>query len=215
LVLVVVGLAAGLWYSQTIATTGTKTTPTGAPKVNPERALVYWLLMQKTRNYEPVGDPIPSAGDVPYKKDWAFQFNVQPSEPGALYLLNVGRGKDGSETYNILYPIPADGKINPNLAADQTAQTMWLQFMDKTPVERFWIIWSTKSLPDVNAVFGSAAESDGVITNPDQISRIQSYINQYDRSKLNIEIDKSKQQTSVKGHGEIVVALLELSHADK
>lgn len=217
--LVVVGLVAGLWYRQTIATTSeansSKTGTTVAPKVDPERALVYWLLMKKINNKQAVGDPIPSAGDVQYQKDWAFQFNVQPTEPGALYLLNVGRSKDGSEKYNILYPIPVQGKINPNLAADQTAQTTWLQFMDESPVEKFWIIWSTKSLPDVNAVFGSAAETRGVITNADQIARIRSYINKYDRSKLNVEMDKSKQQTSIKGQGEILVALLELTHADK
>ena len=217
--LAVIGLVAGLWYRQTIATTSNTNSLTNAstimPKVNPERALVYWLLMQKTQNNRAIGEPIPSAGDVQYEKGWAFQFNVQPTEAGALYLLNVGRAKDGSEKYNILYPIPAEGKINPNLAADQTAQTTWLQFMDESPVEKFWIIWSTKSLPDVNAVFGSAAKNGGVISNADQLARIRSYINQYDRSKLNVEMDKSKQQTSIKGQGEILVALLELTHANK
>lgn len=218
-ILAVVGLVAGLWYRKTIATTSNANNSNNSaivsPKVNPERALVYWLLMQRVHNDKAIGEPIPSAGDVKYQKDWALQFNLQPTEPGALYLLNVGRAKDGSEKFNILYPIPAQGKINPNLAADQTAQTSWLQFMDESPEEKFWIIWSTKSLPDVNAVFGSAAENRGVITNPDQIARIRSYINLYDRSKLNIEMDKAKQQTSIKGHGEIVVALLELTHADK
>ena len=217
--LALVGLVAGLWYRHTIATTsdvtGPTNSPTVTPRVNPERALVYWFLMQKTHNNKAIGEPIPSAGDVQYQKDWSFQFNVQPNEAGALYLLNVGRAKDGSEKYNILYPIPARGKINPNLAADQTAQTSWLQFMDESPVEKLWIIWSTKSLPDVNAVFGSAAENRGVISNAAQIARIKSYINQYDRSKLNVEMDKAKQQTSIKGQGEILVALLELTHADK
>lgn len=212
-VLVVVSLVSVLWYRQTIATTSeVKPTEPVAAKVEPERALVYWLLMKKN---EAVGDPIPSAGDVPYKKDWVLQFNVQPNEPGALYLLNVARGKDGSDKYNILYPIPAGGKINPNLVADQTAQTAWLQFMDESSDEKFWIIWSTKSLPDVNAIFGTAAENNGVISNADQVKRIKSYIDRYDPSKLNIEMDKAKQQTSVKGHGEILVTLLELKHADK
>jgi len=217
--LAVVGLVAGLRYVKTIATTtdanNVNKGPIVAPKVNPERALVYWLLVQKTQHNKATGEPLASAGDIQYQKDWAFQFNVQPTAAGALYLLNVGRSKDGSEKYNILYPIPSEGKINPNLAADQTAQTSWLQFMDESPSEKFWIIWSTKSLPDVNAVFGSAAENGGVITNANQIARIQSYINQYDRSKLNVEMDKSKQQTSIKGQGDILVALLELTHADK
>ena len=219
LMLAVIGLVAGFWYRQTIATTSNPSSSnvvaSPVPKVNPERALVYWLLMQKTHDSKAVGEPIPSAGDVQYRKDWMFQFNVQPTEPGALYFLNVVRAKDGSEKFNILYPLPAAGKINPNLAADQTAQTAWLQFMDESPVEKFWIIWSTRSLPDVNAVFGSAAANGGVITNADQIAIIRSYINQYDRSKLNLEMDKSKQQTSLKGQGEILVASLELTRAAK
>jgi serine/threonine protein kinase len=218
-VLPVIGLLAGLWYRQTIATTSevnsSKNAETVVPEVNPERTLVYWLLMQKTRNNTPVGNPIPSGGDVQYEKDWKLQLNMQSTESGSLYLLNVGRGKDGAEKYNILYPIPADGKINPNLVANQTAQTIWLQFMDESAVERIWIIWSTKSLPDLNAVFGSAAENGGVITNAVQIERVQSYINQYDRSKLGVEIDKSKQLATIKGHGEILVGLLELSPAGK
>lgn len=217
--LAVVGLVAGLQYVKTIATTSDANNvnngPIVTPKVNPERVLVYWLLMQKTQHNKAIGEPLVSAGDIQYQKDWAFQFNVQPTAAGALYLLNVGRSKDGSEKYNILYPILSEGKINPNLAADQTAQTSWLQFMDESPSEKFWIIWSTKSLADVNAVFGTAAENGGVITNANHIARIRSYINQYDRSKLNVEMDKSKQQTSIKGQGDIIVALLELTHAAK
>jgi len=219
MMLAVVGLIAGLRHIKTIMTTSDANKVNNgqivAPKVNPERALVYWLLLQKTQHNKAIGEPLVSAGDIQYQKDWALQFNVQPTAAGALYLLNVGRSKDGSEKYNILYPIPSNGKINPNLAADQTAQTSWLQFMDESLSEKFWIIWSTKSLPDVNAVFGSAAENGGVIANANQIAQIRSYINQYDRSKLNIEMDKSKRQTSIKGQGDILVALLELTHTDK
>jgi class 3 adenylate cyclase len=218
-VIAIVGLFAVLWYRQPIATTtevdSSKNAETSVPEASHERALVYWLLMQKTRNNKLVGDPFPSAGDVQYEKDWKLQFNVQPAESGALYLLNAGRGKDGAEKYNILYPIPTDGKINPNLVANQTAQTTWLQFMDDSAIERIWIIWSTKSLPDLNAVFGSAAENGGVITNTAHLERIRNYIGQYGRSKLIVEIDKSRQLTSMKGHGEILVGLLELSRTGK
>ena len=218
-VVLVLGLFAGLWYRQTIATTSEVNSSTNAttvlPEVKPERTLVYWFLMQETRDDKPLGNPIPSAGDVQYKKNWKLQFNFQPTESGALYLLNAVRGKDGAEKYNILYPIPAQGKINPNLEANQTAQTRWLQFMDENTAEKFWIIWSTKSLPDLNAAFGSAAENGGVISNAAQVAQIQSYLDQYDRSKPRVEIDKSKQFTSIKGDGEILVNLLELSPARK
>ncbi|HEX6719583.1 MAG TPA: protein kinase [Pyrinomonadaceae bacterium] len=208
-----VGLMAGLWYWQTVATT--ERPGTVAAEVSLPRELVYWLVMQRRENKTPIGAPVQSAGAVPYKKDWAFQFNVQPAEAGALYLLNAGQGKNGAGSFNILYPIPAAGKINPNLAANQTVQTGWLQFMDETAEEEIWIIWSTKSLPDVNAVFGSAAENGGTITDAEQVARIQNYLRQYDPSKLKVEIDQSKQLTSIKGHGELVIGLLKLSHAAK
>jgi len=217
-VLIVATLVAGLWYRQTIATTNdlnsSQSSDGVAPDADTARALTYWLLIQKTDNSgTPRGAPIQSAGDISYKKDWNLQFNVQSTESGALYLLNAGRGNDGSERYNILYPIPAGGQINPNILANQTVQTPWLQFMNETGVEQIWIIWSAKALPDVDAIFGSAAANRGAIANAEQVARIQTYLKRYDPSKLEVDTDKSKQLTSIKGRGEILVGLLELSSA--
>jgi serine/threonine protein kinase len=216
-VLVVMGLMAGLWYRKSVATTSdtSKNTETIMPATSHERTLFYSILVQETRNDRPIGDPIRSAGDIQYKKDWKIKLNVQPKESGALYLLNAGRENNGAEEYNILYPIPVDGKTNPNVEANQTAQTIWLQFMNASSGEKIWIIWSTNSLPDLNATFGSAAENNGVVTNAADIKLIKTYIEQYSHSKPTVEIDKSRQLTSIKGNGEILVALLELSPADK
>ena len=146
-------------------------------------------------------------------------------QSGALYLLNVGPGKNGGEEYNILFPTP-QGKapLPPNeildarLAANQTAQlpfTEWYRFVDQTGVERLWIIWSAQPIPELDAIFSDAARNrndPGVIANPDQIARIQSYLQKYDSAQVEVLHDMSKKLTLVKGRGEILVNLVELSH---
>ena len=49
----------------------------------------------------------------------------------------------------------------------------------------------------------------GVIASVDEIAKIQSYLN---TPTSEVAHDKEKKQTVVKGHGEIVVSLVELTH---
>lgn len=213
--LLVLGLIAGLWYRQIIATRRDATDSSRPPGVvatsDLKPSLTYWLSVQKMADGEPLGTPIQSAGDIEYELGWRLQLNLQSSESGALYLLNAGRGKDGSERYNILFPLPASGQLNPNILANQTAQTGWLRFVNEPGVEKIWIIWSAKSLPDVDAIFSNAAANLGVISNAEQKARIQNYLKQYDPSKLEVVPDKTKQLTSIKGQGDILIGLVELS----
>lgn len=214
--IVVVLIAAGVWYA---LTTKTKTAVDNSPKsevigtVGPDRSLTYWLTIQKMLKNKPLGAPIQSAGDISFGNGWRFQFNLQPTQSGALYLLNVGPGKDGGEEYNILYPLPGAGR--PNLVANQTVQSDWYRFVEQTGVEKVWLIWSTQPVPELDAIFSDAARNQkdpGVIANPDQIVRIKSYLKKYETSRPEITADKSRKLTSVKGQGDILVCLIELSH---
>jgi hypothetical protein len=55
-------------------------------------------------------------------------------------------------------------------------------------------------------------DNPGVITNPDQIAQVQGYLKRYDLARPEVVPDKSKKLTLVKGRGEILVSLVELSH---
>ena len=95
------------------------------------------------------------------------------------------------------------------------AKSKWYQFVEKNGVEKFWIIWSTQPIPELDAIFNDAArnkQDPGVIVNPDHLDIVESYLKKYDSARPEVVADKSKKLTSVKGRGEVLVNLVELSH---
>jgi hypothetical protein len=177
------------------------------------------------RNKKPEGEPIESAGDNIFGNGWRFRFNLRPAQSGALYLLNLGPGTQGMEEYNILFPIPQDGQplpldkvLDAKLAAGQTVQlprTEWYRFVDKTGAEKIWLIWSAVPVAALNTIFEEAArnkDAPGVITNPEHIAQIQTLLKKYGEAPAESRTDKTTKLTLVKGRGEVLVNLIQLSH---
>ena len=212
-------IVVGVWQGSRLKSSSSETAPppqlnTNVP-VGPERSLTYWLTVQKMLNKKALGDPFQSSGDNIFGNGWRFQFNLQPTQSGALYLLGVGPGIKTPEEYNILFPLPEPGKPIPTLSANQTYQSEWLRFLEKTGAEKLWIIWSTKPLPELDAIFSQAAAQSklpGQITDASHIEKVKEYLNLYDASKLQVVSDRETKTTWVKGHGEVIVGLLILSH---
>ena len=212
-------IVVGVWQGSKLQRSSSP--PTSPPQSNPhvpagpERSLTYWLTVQKMLNKKPLGAPFQSSGDNIFGNGWRFQFNLQPTQSGALYLLGVGPGVETPEEINILFPFPESGKSIPTLSANQTYQTEWLRFLEKTGAEKLWIIWSTKPLPELDTVFSQAVAQSklpGQITDATHIEKVQEYLKLYDASKLQVVADREKKTTSIKGHGEVIVGLLILSH---
>ena len=215
ILLVLIGV--GTWY-------GLKSKPAQATVVAPEtasskslgseRSFVYWLIVQKMLRGKPLGDPFQSAGDVVFGNGWGFQLNLQPKEAGSLYVLNVGRSNKSSEAYNVLYPLPTSRKLDPTVTANQKVESERLLFDKNTGVEKVWVIWSMKPLPELDSIFAEASQEKygGEIRDTNQIAKVQEYLNSYDTSKVVVVSDKSTKITSLTGHGEIIVGLLTFSH---
>ena len=183
--------------------------------VGPEQSLTYSLTVQKIRNKKPDGDPFNSSGQEIFGNGWKFRLNIQPSQEGALYLLSVGPGKNGSPEYNILFPSPKQSRLDPKLVANQTTQSSWFQFVEQAGVERLWIIWASQAVAELDAIFGRAADNKrepGVIADPDQIAQIEVYLKRYQSERPEVIADKSKEVTFVRGRGDVLVNLVELSH---
>jgi class 3 adenylate cyclase len=219
--LAILGLVvAGIWFAARKKTppAGQPTKPETIAAVGPEQSLTYWLTVQKMLNNKPLGAPIESAGDISFGNGWKFRLNLRPTQSGALYLINVGPGKNGADEYDILFPLPQESRLDPKLAANQTMQlplTEWYRFVEQTGVEKLWIIWSAQPIPELDKIFSDAArnKSDpGVIANPDQIAQVQFYLKKYDSVRPEKSPDKAKKLTLLKGRGDILVSLVELSH---
>lgn len=214
----------GIWYALTPQLTPVTqpTKPETITAAGPEQSLTYRLTVQRMSNEKPRGEPIQAAGDLLFETGWKFRLNLTPMQSGALYLLNLGPGKNRADEYNILFPLPPDktllppdGKLDARLAANQTMQlplTGWYLFVDETGAEKLWIIWSTQPIPQLDAIFSDAARNKGVIANADQIAQIESYFKRYESARPEVIHDKGKKLTSVRGWGDVVVSLVELSH---
>ncbi len=182
-----------------------------------QQLFTYWLTVQPMYKNKPQGNPIESSGDLLFGTGWKFHFNFLPQQSGVLYLLNVGPGKNGGEEYNALFPTPKKNGGSAKLNGDQTMQAGPYDFVENTGVEKLWIIWSAQPLADLESVFDRAArnrDNPGVIAGQDQIAIVQSYLKRYDVKNQEVAADQSKQHTFVKGHGDILVNLIELRHHD-
>ena len=204
----------GIWYAARSKTpvVNQPTKPVTTAAVGPEQSLTYWLTVQEMLNNKPLGKPVDSAGDNVFRGGSWFQFNVRPIQSGALYLLDAGPGKNGSDEYHILFPLSKD-RLDPKLAADQTGQSFWNQFDENTGVEKLWIIWSTQPLPDLDRIFEDAVRNTkGVITKADHIAEVDVYLKKYTSAPPELVPDKLTKRTSLKGKGDILVSRVELSH---
>jgi hypothetical protein len=189
--------------------------PVTSPVVSPPlrvQTLTYWLTVQKVANDKPTGEPFESAGQEIFGNGWRFRFNLQPLQNGALYLLNEGPGADNNIEYNVLFPNPADNSGVPGLAANQKLDAGWFRFVENTGVEKLWVIWLSQSASDLDGIFHEAASHGGVIANAGQIATVQNYLKHYESERPEIIPYKAQKRTLVKGKGDLVVTLIELSH---
>ncbi|HEY3026719.1 MAG TPA: protein kinase [Pyrinomonadaceae bacterium] len=182
------------------------------PAALPERSLAYSLTVQKMAAGKPVGDSIESTGQEIYGNGWKFRFNVEPAQTGALYLLNEGPGPDGTTVYNILFPTPKNNAGVARISGNQKVQSGWNYFVDHNGIEKLWIIWATEPIADLDAIFSDAARTEGRIAAVAQIDWLKGFLKKNGLSPAEVKSDKSRKVTLVKGHGDVLVNLVELSH---
>ena len=177
-----------------------------------EQSLTYWLTVQMMANGKVDGQPFDSAGQEIFNSGWRFRFNLQPAQNGALYLLNEGPGPGNKIEYNVLFPNPGDNHGVAGLAANQKVDAGWYRFVDQKGVEKLWVIWTSESVSDLDTIFRDAANHKGVITDAGQIATVQNYLKHYESERPEVIPYKAQKRTLVKGKGDLVVSLIELSH---
>jgi hypothetical protein len=188
----------------------TSPTVVAAPTGASEYSFKYWLTVQKMRGDKPDGNEIEMTGQEVYGNGWKFRFNFNPSRKGALYLLNEAPTASGPAEFNALFPTPQNGS-RPDLDANQKLQTRWYVFDKQTGAEKMWMIWSAAPLADLDDVFRDVTRTQGVLSR-DQVATVQKYLSQFDSQRPVVTVDKAQKLTLVKGQGNVIVNLLELSH---
>lgn len=175
-----------------------------------EQSYRYWLTVQKMRDDKPDGNEIGMTGNEVYGNGWKFRFNFDPAQRGSLYLLNESPGQSNQREFNALFPTPQNGG-RAQLDRNQRLQTRWYVFDKKTGVEKLWIIWAVDPLPELDELFREAGLTGGVLSE-NQVATVQTYLKEYESKQPVVVTDKQQKFTVVKGQGNFVVHLQELSH---
>src|SRR5882724_4240993 len=181
-----------------------------------ERALNYWVTVQKYRDGKPYKDPFKLPGEILFEKDDQVRLHVGSPQDGHLYIFNEGPPINGeAPPLNVLFPSPT---ANNGLSAVSSGETIdipkqsWFRLDQEEGTEKMWLVWSVKAIPDLEATKQFANEKDrGVINSPGLDRSVKDFLSKtHSASKPTVEKDDVSKETRVKANGDIVVHVLAL-----
>jgi serine/threonine protein kinase len=187
------------------------------PAPMPER-LSYWITVQKYRGGEPYQEPFRLAGEIIFESDYHVRLHVANRQPGFLYILNEGpKPENNLPSYVLLFPSPTANNGSAQLSAGQEIAIPEVGdgfvFDREQGTEKVWLIWSTQSLPEIEAVKGVVNPKEkGAISDPAQIIAIRSLIDKHRAAPVAVEKDEANKLTNIRGRGEALVHLIKLEH---
>jgi serine/threonine protein kinase len=186
---------------------------TDTAPAQPPSSLSYWLTVQKMRDGKPYETPFKSSGQEIFENGYGFRLNVSSNRPGYLYVFNEGATDSGDMSFTILYPTPRTNGGSPRISAETTIETNWNRFGGQAGTEEFWMIWSAAPVPELEAARESAFASEkGKVTNAAILKSVREFLIKHSDPKPEVNKDKLKQETIVRGTSDILVQLVELEH---
>jgi tRNA A-37 threonylcarbamoyl transferase component Bud32 len=207
--IVLIGAGAGIvaWKRDAIlGTSGTKNTAA-------ERSLSYSLTVQKMREDKPYQDQFESSGQEIFENGWKFRVNLTSPQDGYLYLLNEGPANGDAATYNVLFPEAKTNNGSPRVSANQKVQTAWMRFDDHQGTERFWIVWSSSPVKELEAVTDAVNDRDlGEIKDAAKARSVGDYLKAHASPKPDIAKNSEKKETVVKAKTNVLINSIELEH---
>jgi len=183
--------------------------PSVAPA--PERQLSYSLLVQKMRDGKPYQDPFGATGREIFENGWKVQFDFSLPQAGSLYLLNDGPGTDGKQELSVVFPTPSVNNGSAQVMAYKNVQSGWLVFNDHAGREKFWVVWAIKPVPDLEQSIQQVARArDATIHDMQLTQAIRGLLAK--SAVASVSVDRENKQTSLSGHGDVLVSEVELEH---
>jgi len=201
-----IGLGIQVWYW---SRSKVPAAPTEITVPMTERNLNYSLTVQRFRDDKPYQTQFQSTGQEIFESGWKFKINMTSQQEGFLYLLN--QESDGN--YRLLFPLPSRNGGSAHVAGNEALQTGWYVVDTKPGTEKFRLIWANASVPELEK-FRELVNptTKGLISDPADVQVVNTFLGQHDASQSEVKVDKQKNETSVKGRGSVLVALVELEH---
>jgi len=188
------------------------------------RELRYSLKVKPHLKHNPGAKPFDSSGaGIIFKAGDQVRLNLSSPQSGYLYVINEGPAKnDGPPDFNVLFPVMTINGGSAQIGANQpiqfpqpsgTPERDWFIFDEEEGVEKLWLIWSERSVPELEDVKGWGNPKDrGVIGNPQQIISVKRYLAAQSDIKPEIANDGITQQTKVTAKGEVLTCLVKVEH---
>jgi serine/threonine protein kinase len=195
-ILIVAGIIGGVWKMTAKA----------------QRTLAYSLTVQKMRDGKPYQEHFQSSGQEIFESGYQFRLNVASAQSGYLYVFNEGADANGGFSFTIIYPTPATNSGSARVNANQTIQTNWNEFGGKPGTEQFWMIWSPSSVGLLEAARDAAFKSNGRVADAAMARTVREFITSHSDPALETTKDTARQETHVRGNGDVLVKLVELEH---
>ena len=189
-----------------------------APAPAAERAVSYWITVQKYRGGRPFEKPFRLRDDINFEKDYRIRLHVASTQAGRLYLLNEGpaAGGDQTPTFNVLFPSETANNGSALLQENQQVQIpqqSWFQFDGQRGTEKIWLVWAEGEVPELEAVKGFANRKDqGVIGNPSLRAAVHEFLKAHSTPAPSVARDGEKKDTRVRANREILAHAIRLEH---
>jgi serine/threonine protein kinase len=213
LIVLVIGIVGvTIWLSS--APTPSNVPPAAAV----ERALNYWVTVQKYRDGKSDGKPFRLPGEINFEKDYRVRLHCSSSQDGHLYIFNEGPPSNGqTPPLNVLFPSPTANNGSSLVSGGQTVdipKNSWFRFDQEEGTEKIWLLWSANSIPDLEATKEFANDKDrGLIGSPGLDRSVKDFLSKtMSLSKPAVEKDDATKETRVKVNGDTVVHVIRLEH---
>lgn len=181
--------------------------------IEPTRTLTYSLTVQKMREGKPYQEPFQSSGQEIFESGYRFRLNVTSHQPGYFYVFNEGATDTGDFSLTIIYPTPLANNGSAKIDSTQELQTDWNEFGGQAGTEQFWMIWSASPVSELEAVRDAAFKRDkGAVADSRLGRRVREFLLKHSEPKLETKKDTARQETTVRGRGDLLVKLVELEH---
>jgi serine/threonine protein kinase len=186
-----------------------------------QRTLTYSLTVLPVANHQRIGNEFQATGHerFSYESGWAYRMNISAGQTGYLYIINEGTSED-----NVLFPTePNKNRINGNETMQipqpqPNGRAGWYVFNnDKEGVERIHIIFSAEPLNELDTIIrdvlnNSINQRIKDIKDPSQIKIVREVMARYPITPA--IVDDANKRSVIKGEGNIVSSLLDLTHAN-
>ena len=178
----------------------------------PTRSFIYSLTVQRMRNRKAFQAAFQSTGQEVFDNGDKFQLNIFSPNPGYVYVFNEGTPERNASSFTIIYPVPGTNEGSASVGGNQWAHTNWNTFGGEPGTENLWIVWSTAPVAELESGKTGAFNNNGRLTGQ-SLDTVKAFLTAKDKeSNSKINRDKTTQQTTVRGVGDVVVRLLELQH---